>query len=123
MCQLRNYRSIRLCSTFGKRPTRQTDRMESIRFQSSAFNCHNQKDIRWDDASAETLEPPNLRLAELFNVNHIILSHANPYKLAHVTEKLIPKAPGFVSTFAAVAVNEIWHRLSQVSLTLLLICH
>ncbi|KAI8854930.1 acyl transferase/acyl hydrolase/lysophospholipase [Chytridium lagenaria] len=34
--------------------------------------------IRWADASSDTESPEN-RLAELFNVNHFIVSQANPY--------------------------------------------
>lgn len=61
-------------------------------------------------------EPPTARLAELFNVNHVILSQANPQVLpfAH-SHSLIPQSHGIFHKLTQLAVMEVKHRLQQLN--------
>lgn len=71
----------------------------------------NSSSITWSDASIDD-DGPTLRLAELFNVNHIILSQANPYMLPFMKERLA--GDGFFSVLTGLAYLEIRHRFFQV---------
>ncbi|KAJ3279398.1 hypothetical protein HDU76_009521, partial [Blyttiomyces sp. JEL0837] len=68
--------------------------------------------VKWADSSYDS-ESPESRLAELFDVNHFIVSQANPYIAPFLSkgpqeskDGLIGKTLGFVS-------SEIRHRLHQ----------
>ena len=65
-------------------------------------------------------EAPTARLAELFNVNHVILSQANPYLLPFAPKTLLPNAPWLVSRIMNAIAVEIRHRLFQVRSSVLL---
>ena len=77
------------------------------------------------DASAQTRyaserESPMNRIAELFNVNHFIVSHARPYVAPFLQSDLSSSKPGYAgrknlsSTFLKVLYMEIQHRLHQL---------
>ncbi len=59
-------------------------------------------------------ESPSNRLAELFNVNHIILSQANPYLLPFAPKTSVPKYNWWVTKIMGFIAGEIKHRLHQV---------
>ena len=75
--------------------------------------AHHHAAIKWSDASVDS-DSPAIRLAELFNVNHIILSQANPYMLPFISRSLRPQAPGLMTRFSSLVTSEIRHRLYQV---------
>ena len=61
-------------------------------------------------------ESPTTRLAELFNVNHVIMSQANPQVLpfAH-TQALVPQSHGVMHKLTQLAAMEVRHRLHQLN--------
>jgi hypothetical protein len=59
-------------------------------------------------------DTPAARLAELFNVNHVILSQANPYLLPFMSRKMTPQQHGFTQKLSALLSLEIRHRMYQV---------
>jgi TAG lipase/lysophosphatidylethanolamine acyltransferase len=72
-------------------------------------------EIRWSDASLDSQQPA-LRLAEMFNVNHFILSQANPYLLPFVERSSASpwQSQTWLSKFASLVSSEIKHRLFQM---------
>lgn len=70
--------------------------------------------IKWSDASMDN-ESPNARLSELFNVNHVIMSQANPHILPFVSRELSPQHGGFLQTITKLITMEVRHRLYQLN--------
>lgn len=77
----------------------------------NVYPYHKQK-VLWRDVSVD--DGPSLRLAELFNVNHIILSQANPYLLPFVHETQYGKQ-GWGGKLRALVALEVRHRMSQLN--------
>ena len=65
--------------------------------------------IKWSDASTES-ENPEQRLSELFNVNHFIVSQANPYLAPFVSQN-----KGLFGKLMICAAEEVRHRFHLVS--------
>lgn len=63
-----------------------------------------------------TSESPLTRLAELFNVNHFIVSQANPYIVPFLGKGLLSHRKNFAMKMAYLILTEFKHRLSQVFL-------
>ncbi|KAI3635194.1 hypothetical protein MIR68_006760 [Amoeboaphelidium protococcarum] len=68
--------------------------------------------IQWRDASAD--EGPTMRLTELFNVNHVIMSQANPFVLPFVTQPVMTKNT-LTQKMRTLISMEIRHRLNQLN--------
>ncbi|KAJ3080709.1 hypothetical protein HK102_002874, partial [Quaeritorhiza haematococci] len=71
----------------------------------------NPSTIKWSDASYEG-ESPETRLAELFNVNHFILSQANPYVAPLLSKSM---REGVAGKCLVLLTSEIRHRVSQLA--------
>ena len=71
--------------------------------------------ISWNDASFEQ-ESPEMRLAELFNVNHFIVSMASMFGSPVPSKERVdtPIREGFLSKIRSLITGEIRHRLSQL---------
>ena len=68
----------------------------------------------WSDASLDS-ESPIIRLAELFNVNHLVCSQANPYLLPFTARTAMPTDQhGMLSTIMSLVSSEVKHRLYQL---------
>src|SRR5438034_223684 len=75
---------------------------------------------RWIDGSVDN-DLPMTRLAEMFNVNHFIVSQVNPHVIPFVArdDKTIvpeeevdtPSGPGWVETLTDLAKGEALHRM------------
>lgn len=68
--------------------------------------------VRWSDATFER-DSPEMRLAELFNVNHFVLSQANPF-LVPVTAQSLQEDATLKQRFITVCFNEIRFRILQL---------
>lgn len=70
---------------------------------------------RWRDGSLES-DLPTMQLKELFNVNHFIVSQANPHIAPLLRVKELVRAYGgnFAAKLAHLAVMEIKHRCNQI---------
>jgi TAG lipase/lysophosphatidylethanolamine acyltransferase len=64
-------------------------------------------------------DSPVTRLAELFNVNHIVLSQANPYFLPFA-EQRVSQHQGMLEKVSSLISSEVRHRLYQVNSTAIL---
>ncbi|KAI9338219.1 acyl transferase/acyl hydrolase/lysophospholipase [Obelidium mucronatum] len=69
--------------------------------------------IKWGDSSYDS-ESPETRLAELFNVNHFIVSQSSP-----LATPFLPKGPqyrktSFFESILAFMFNEFRHRINQI---------
>jgi TAG lipase/lysophosphatidylethanolamine acyltransferase len=106
-----NYGTIRFRTLARQRSKRQHCAVERIRFVSLCFKLTGA--IRWSDASMDNVSP-TIRLAELFNVNHFIMSQANPYILPFMSKKLLPQGQGFTNKIRSLVSSEVRHRLYQV---------
>lgn len=88
---------------------------ESVPLLAKDHNGHivawNSSSISWTDSSIDD-DGPTLRLAELFNVNHIILSQASPFMLPFMKEKYSDE--GLWGRVYKLISLEIHHRLFQV---------
>jgi len=81
-------------------------------------------DATWIDGSVDN-DLPMTRLAELFNVNHFIVSQVNPHVVPFLAkeEELVPTeaqqqlaaGPGWVSLSASLCKGEVMHRLQQLA--------
>jgi TAG lipase/lysophosphatidylethanolamine acyltransferase len=70
--------------------------------------------INWNDASFEQ-ESPEMRLAELFNVNHYIVSMASPFSPVPSKERVdTPIRETFLSKMRGLVTSEIRHRFNQL---------
>lgn len=69
--------------------------------------------IKWSDSTVDNVGPVQ-RLAELFNVNHIIMSQANPYYVYFMSRKYIDTPPTVLGTLTKLWKGEISHRMSQL---------
>jgi len=71
--------------------------------------------VKWNDATAATEgESPLTRLAELFNVNHFIVSQANPYIVPFLGKGVLSHRKGLAMKLAYLVLTEFKHRLSQL---------
>lgn len=68
--------------------------------------------IKWSDATFES-DSPEMRLSELFNVNHFILSQASPI-MAPLVSRNLQESEGLLSTLAVTLLGEIRHRVLQL---------
>ncbi|KAG0470184.1 hypothetical protein HPP92_016884 [Vanilla planifolia] len=70
---------------------------------------------RWRDGSLE-IDLPMMQLKELFNVNHFIVSQANPHIAPFLRIKELVRAYGgnFAAKLAHLAVLEVKHRCNQI---------
>ncbi|XP_073132287.1 triacylglycerol lipase SDP1-like [Henckelia pumila] len=70
---------------------------------------------RWRDGSLE-IDLPMMQLKELFNVNHFIVSQANPHIAPLLRVKEIVRAYGgnFAAKFAQLVEMEVKHRCNQI---------
>ena len=69
---------------------------------------------RWIELSYGTTEELNLsRLSELFNVNHFIVSHVNPYIVVNPVFYLLHYAPNFLLRITEFVAAEIRHYMMQ----------
>ncbi|TYH89729.1 hypothetical protein ES332_A13G003000v1 [Gossypium tomentosum] len=70
---------------------------------------------RWRDGSLE-VDLPMMQLKELFNVNHFIVSQANPHIIPFLRVKEFVRAHGgnFAAKFAHLTEMEVKHRCSQI---------
>ncbi|GER52529.1 patatin-like phospholipase domain-containing protein, partial [Striga asiatica] len=70
---------------------------------------------RWRDVSME-IDLPMMKLKELFNVNHFIVSQSNPYITPLLKVKEIVRAYGgkFAAKIARLAEMEVKHRCNQI---------
>lgn len=69
--------------------------------------------ITWSDASIDH-DGPTLRLAEIFNVNHVIMSQANPYRFPFL-ENEKNSFPGIFRKLTNLFYLEVRHRLFQLN--------
>ncbi|RUS18843.1 acyl transferase/acyl hydrolase/lysophospholipase [Endogone sp. FLAS-F59071] len=70
--------------------------------------------VKWTDASPAESESPLTRLAELFNVNHFIVSQANPYIVPFVPKSIRSPGEGVFVKMAHIITSEFRHRLFQL---------
>jgi TAG lipase/steryl ester hydrolase/phospholipase A2/LPA acyltransferase len=81
-------------------------------------------DATWIDGSVDN-DLPMTRLAEMFNVNHFIVSQVNPHVvpflakeekiIAAEIEQDVSAGPGWVSLSASLCKGEVMHRLQQLA--------
>lgn len=83
-------------------------------------------DATWIDGSVDN-DLPMTRLAEMFNVNHFIVSQVNPHVVPFLAKEeelfaseahrntVLPAGPGWVSTAASLAKGEVLHRLQELA--------
>ncbi|KAJ1563728.1 hypothetical protein HK405_000989, partial [Cladochytrium tenue] len=68
--------------------------------------------IKWGDSSYES-ESPETRLAELFNVNHLVVSQADPLVAPFMSQPPQERRPGLLDQAIGFVAGEIRHRFSQ----------
>lgn len=82
-------------------------------------------DATWIDGSVDN-DLPMTRLAEMFNVNHFIVSQVNPHVVpflakeeeviaAEAQNTVLPSGPGWISIAASLARGEVLHRLQELA--------
>lgn len=92
---------------------------EIVPFHVSFLSCPEQSSgtstRRWRDGSLES-DLPMMQLKELFNVNHFIVSQANPHIAPMLRVKELVRAYGgnFAAKLAHLAEMEIKHRCNQI---------
>jgi len=74
----------------------------------------NSSAVRWVNSHASEQESPLARLSELFNVNHFIVSQANPYVVPFMSKEFQLQDDSFSSRIRNVVYSEIHHRLQQL---------
>ncbi|KAJ4978664.1 hypothetical protein NE237_009444 [Protea cynaroides] len=84
-------------------------------FHFSPEECSDAHTRRWRDGSLES-DLPMMRLKELFNVNHFIVSQANPHISPLLRLKELVRAYGgnFAAKLAQLTEMEVKHRFNQV---------
>jgi len=70
--------------------------------------------VQWSDGSV-LYDLPMLRLSELFNVNHFIVSQVNPHVVPFLSSTNKIEPTGFWHTIKQLATSEISHRISQAA--------
>ena len=70
-------------------------------------------EIKWNDAVIDENEPET-RLAELFNVNHFIISQATPYIAPFISRGPQNKDTGIFGKLSSFLTMEIRHRIQQL---------
>jgi TAG lipase/lysophosphatidylethanolamine acyltransferase len=73
----------------------------------------NQSPVKWSDYAKEP-ESPFIRLSELFNVNHFIVSQANPLVAPFVHTSVQPEQQRFIHKFYKLIAYEVKHRMKQM---------
>ena len=74
----------------------------------------------WRQASYKDRDSPLSRIAELFNVNHFVVSQARPYMAPFLRSDLHQPCPrqsglrGFITPLLRLATLEVHHRLNQL---------
>ena len=76
-------------------------------------------EVKWDVKVVDEIELPESRLAELFNVNHFIVSQATPYIAPFLSSSLQDNkqgnsAPGLLGKMVTFLSLEFHHRIYQV---------
>ncbi|KAI0242634.1 triacylglycerol lipase, partial [Massospora cicadina] len=74
----------------------------------------NSSAIRWANGQTSEIDSPLNRLSELFNVNHFIVSQANPYIIPFMSKELQLQDDRLLSRVRNVFYSEIGYRLRQV---------
>ncbi|KAI1003120.1 Triacylglycerol lipase 4 [Podosphaera aphanis] len=76
---------------------------------------------QWIDGSVEG-DVPMTRIAEMFNVNHFIVSQVNPHVIPFLADEhranpkpLLDPVPGWISTITQLAKDEALHRLRMLA--------
>eukprot|EP00002_Diphylleia_rotans_P036215 TRINITY_DN7959_c0_g1_i1.p1 TRINITY_DN7959_c0_g1~~TRINITY_DN7959_c0_g1_i1.p1 ORF type:complete len:575 (+),score=113.28 TRINITY_DN7959_c0_g1_i1:46-1770(+) len=72
-------------------------------------------DVKWSDGSL-ALDLPLQRLAELFNVNQVIVSQVNPHVIPFLSSTLDNLKPNFWNKLGALIYTEVLHRFRQLSI-------
>lgn len=71
--------------------------------------------VKWSDAAAVVESESHLtRLAELYNVNHFIVSQANPYIVPFLGRSVDSRRKGLAMKLAYLVLTEFKHQLSQL---------
>lgn len=81
-----------------------------VKWSSSAVKWNH-----WTEAGSAEGEAPLLRLSELLNVNHFIVSQANSYFIPFVGNQPNPQHDTLFHKIAYIIASETRHRLFQVS--------
>lgn len=81
-----------------------------VKWSSSAVKWNH-----WTEAGSAEGEAPLLRLSELLNVNHFIVSQANSYFIPFVSNQPNPQHDTLFYKIAYIVASETRHRLFQVS--------
>lgn len=74
----------------------------------------NSSAIRWANGQTSEIDSPLNRLSELFNVNHFVVSQANPYIIPFMSKELQLQDDRLLSRVRNVLYSEIGHRLRQL---------
>jgi TAG lipase/lysophosphatidylethanolamine acyltransferase len=82
-----------------------------VKWSSSAIKWNH-----WTEASSTESQAPLLRLSELLDVNHFIVSQANSYFIPFVGSHPDPQSDTLFKKVVYIVASEIRHRLFQVSL-------
>lgn len=79
------------------------------------FITYHPSPLKWSDGSV-TADLPMVRLGELFNVNHFIVSQVNPHVVPFVhSSREEPSQPSLYGRLRNVTYQEAKHRLHQIS--------